>query len=180
METLGLASFECNAIIAQSKNGVIGINNNLPWNIKEDLRNFRLLTIHNIVVMGRKTYESLPVKKLDKRINIVITREPEKCKNEEDLYFGTLEQSVEYIKKLYNNSQKKIFIIGGAEIYKLFIDHYDKLYITYVDETVKGDAFTPFTDKYLEKNYKLISSSEKQSNNILNYYYKLYEKIHSL
>ena len=69
MNELGLMSYELNCIIAQSINNVIGNNNEIPWHLPNDLRQFRLLTLHNIVVMGRKTYESLPVKKLNKRIS---------------------------------------------------------------------------------------------------------------
>ena len=72
MSKLGFMSYELNAIVAQSNNNVIGVNNEIPWNLPNDLRYFRMLTLHNIVVMGRKTYNSLPVKKLNKRINIII------------------------------------------------------------------------------------------------------------
>ena len=77
-------------IIAESKNKVIGNNGDLPWKIKEDLKNFRKLTIDSIVIMGRKTYESLPVKKLGQRINIVLTRSGENKKIDDELYLSLI------------------------------------------------------------------------------------------
>ena len=74
-------------IVAFNKQGVIGVNNDLPWHLKDDLRRFQKLTKNNIVVMGRKTYESLPKRPLPNRINVVITSTPNQYENKESLYF---------------------------------------------------------------------------------------------
>ncbi len=175
MSKLGFMSYELNAIVAQSNNNVIGVNNEIPWNLPNDLRYFRMLTLHNIVVMGRKTYNSLPVKKLNKRINIVITNNPERYMNEEDLYFCKKDDAIELCKSLWQETEKKIFIIGGSEIYKMFLNDYNKIYITHVDIDIKGNAKSPFTKKYLET-YNTIYTSEVENESNINYTFKTYEK----
>ena len=140
-------------IIAESKNKVIGNNGDLPWKIKEDLKNFRKLTIDSIVIMGRKTYESLPVKKLGQRINIVLTRSGENKKIDDELYFWNVD---ECIKICEEHENRKIFVIGGSEIYKIFLKDYKKIYITRINKEIEGDTYSPITDEYLEQNYDLI------------------------
>ena len=175
MNELGLMSYELNCIIAQSNNNVIGNNNEIPWHLPNDLRQFRLLTLHNIVVMGRKTYESLPVKKLNKRINIVITTTPEKYTNEEDLFFCKKGDALSLCKSIWQETDKKIFIIGGSDIYRMFLNDYHKLYITHVDMNVKGNVKSPFTEKCLET-YKITYTSEVQNESNIDYTFKTYEK----
>ncbi len=160
-------------IIAESKNNVIGINGDLPWKIKEDLKNFRKLTIDSIVIMGRKTYESLPVKKLDQRINIVLTRSGENKKIDDELYFCDIEECVKICEEHEN---RKIFVIGGSEIYTIFLNDYKKIYMTKIDKELEGDTYNPITDEYLEQNYDLIEESEEKESNGLFYKMNSYEK----
>lgn len=119
-------------IVASDKNGVIGNNNTIPWHIPEDLKHFRQLTLNNIVVMGRKTFESLPNGPLKDRINIIITQNPNQHKNAESssVFFSNMETVFDVIK--YNNANKKVFIIGGSEIYKLFFNHCSTIHHTQV------------------------------------------------
>jgi len=160
-------------IIAESKNNVIGINGDLPWKIKEDLKNFRKLTIDSIVIMGRKTYESLPVKKLDQRINVVLTRSGENKKIDDELYFCDIEECVKICEE---HEDRKIFVIGGSEIYTMFLDDYKKIYMTKIDKELEGDTYNPITDEYLEQNYDLIEESEEKESNGLFYKMNSYEK----
>lgn len=118
-------------IIASDKNGVIGINNTIPWHIPEDLKHFRLLTINNIVVMGRKTFESLPNGPLKDRINIVITQHPHQYENTDSTIFTNMENVFDIVKQ-HNSSNKKVFIIGGSEIYNLFFNHCSIIHLTRV------------------------------------------------
>jgi len=123
-------------IVAVSKNGVIGVDNKLPWNLPEDLKRFKELTTGNVVIMGRKTYESIG-KPLPNRINIVVTRD----KN----FFvpGVLSANSLDSALLKAGGNKDIFIIGGGEIYKQSMGFVDKLYITEVDMEVEGDTTFP-------------------------------------
>lgn len=127
-----------NIIVAMDNNFLIGSKSKLPWNIPEDLKLFKTLTENNIVIMGRKTFESIG-KPLPNRINIVISKT---LKNYSDvIIFDSLEASISFGKKL----NKEIFIIGGAEIYKETIlkNLADKLCISLIKKTHYGDIFFP-------------------------------------
>lgn len=123
-------------IAAVSKNGVIGVDNKLPWDLPEDLKRFKELTTGNVVIMGRKTYESIG-KPLPNRINIVVTRD-------KDFFVpGVLSANSLDSALLKAGGNKDIFIIGGGEIYKQSMGFVDKLYITEVDMEVEGDTTFP-------------------------------------
>lgn len=127
-------------IVAKSKNGVIGVGNKLPWNLPIDLKRFKELTTGNVVIMGRKTYESIG-KPLPNRINIVITR------NKDFSVPGVLTAKSLQNALLKAGGEKDIFIIGGGEIYRQSISYSDKMYITEVDMEVEGDTTFPDIDK---------------------------------
>ena len=101
-------------IWAQDKYGGIGKNGRLPWKLPEDLKKFKRLTLNSTIIMGRKTWESLTLKPLPKRRNIVLTSNP--IKNVET--YPSIESC---IKSLNRNNIKEIFIIGGSQIYNHFI-----------------------------------------------------------
>ena len=129
-------------IAAVSNNGVIGVDNKLPWDLPEDLKRFKELTTGNVVIMGRKTYESIG-KPLPNRINIVITR------NKDFFVPDVLTANSLNSALLKAGGNKDIFIIGGGEIYKQSMDFVDKLYITEVDMEVEGDTtFPTISDKW--------------------------------
>jgi len=134
-------------IVAANNNGIIGNNNKLLWRIPEDMKKFQRLTMYNIVVMGRKTYESLPFGPLKTRINIVITSTPEKYTGQgksETVVFCSLVDCEEILKKLQTNTKKRIFIIGGAEIYKYFFSRCEHVYVTRVDtDETDGVSIAP-------------------------------------
>jgi dihydrofolate reductase len=127
-------------IAAVSNNGVIGVDNKLPWDLPEDLKRFKELTTGNVVIMGRKTYESIG-KPLPNRINIVITRNKDFFAPDV-IVTNSLESAL-----LKAGGDKDIFIIGGGEIYKQSMNFVDKLYITEVDMGVEGDTTFPTIDK---------------------------------
>lgn len=135
-------------IVATDLNNAIGYNNELLFNISEDLKRFKELTTGHFVVMGRKTYESLPKGALPKRINVVLTRdEGYDPKNPAVV----VEHNINKIINHYNNSgkqQKDLWIIGGEEIYKLFLPFTDQIYLTEVFKEVKEvDVFFPKLDE---------------------------------
>jgi dihydrofolate reductase len=136
---------EMELIVALNQDGVIGINNKIPWYIPEDLQRFKKMTEGNIVIMGRKTYESLPLNQrpLKNRLNIVLSRQKNIYDFEHDnLIFTTMDNIYDIIKENifieeeghhYDKKiKKKVFIIGGNEIYNLFINQCSIIHITEV------------------------------------------------
>ena len=158
-------------ICAVSKNNVIGNNNKLPWNISEDLKRFRELTSENIIVMGRKTYDSIG-RPLPKRENLVLSKN-KKLKIENAKVFNTPQEILDFYHK--REEEKDLFIIGGNYIYELFIEYCDYLLITFVDKEFKGDAYFPKID-WTEWE---LTNEEKKSDNQenLTYYFRDYKKI---
>lgn len=129
-------------ISAVAKNNCIGKNNTLPWTIPEDLKHFKDLTTGKIVLMGRKTWESIPerFRPLPKRTNVVITHQASYPVPEGVLVFSSIEKALAHFQG------QDVMSIGGATIYAETIDLADTLYITHVDQTVDGDAFFPVID----------------------------------
>lgn len=140
-------------IAAIGKNRELGKNNDLIWNIPEDLKFFRNVTDGHKIVMGRNTFDSLP-KMLPNRKHIVLSSrddfpsEVEVYKNLQDLLLK------------YKDSDEEIFIIGGGSIYSLFLEYCDKLYLTEIDEEDKNaSVYFPSFNKELYS-CEVISSNE--------------------
>ncbi len=125
-------------IVARARNGIIGVNGKLPWHIPADLRHFKMITQDTPMIMGRKTFESLPGL-LPGRRHIVLTRSPEW--NEEGAETAS---SVKAALVLANAPH--VSVIGGAEIYALFLDHCDRIEMTEVQADYAGDTRFPELD----------------------------------
>lgn len=119
-------------IWAESRNGIIGDSNNLVWNFKNDMDYFKKTTINNTIVMGRKTFESIGIP-LPKRRNIVMTKES----SYKNLEVMTFEEVIELSK------DERVIIVGGLQIYKLFIEYADVIYQTIIEKDYKGDTEAP-------------------------------------
>ena len=158
-------------ICAVSKNNVIGNNNKLPWSISEDLKRFRELTNENIIVMGRKTYDSIG-RPLPKRENLVLSKN-KKLKIENAKVFNTPQEILDFYHK--REEEKDLFIIGGNYIYELFIEYCDYLLITFVDKEYTGDAYFPKIDWAEWELTNEERKSDDQEN--LTYYFRDYKKI---
>ncbi len=129
-------------IAAIAQNNVIGQDGKLPWYLPEDLKHFKTLTTGHVVLMGRKTWESIPEKfrPLPNRKSIVITRQAKyNVPDEVEVY-----HSVDDALRAYPSYE--IFVIGGAEIYRQTINRVDHLEITHVDQKIDGDVFFPPID----------------------------------
>ena len=124
-------------IVAIGRNNEIGYQNNLLWRISDDLKRFKKITTNNTVIMGRKTYESLPKGALPNRTNIVISRD-KNLQYENCIMANSIEDAI-----AKSDKNKEIFIIGGEQIYKLAFPHCNKLYLTKVDEEFIADVFFP-------------------------------------
>ena len=144
---------EFHLIWAQDKNNAIGINSCLPWHIPKDLKNFKKLTLNKPIVMGRKTWDSLKIKPLPNRRNLVLSSN-QKIDNAE------VYNNINFmLNKLVNSGEKCIFIIGGAQIYKEFWDLATHLHITFISENCKNaDTFFPIKYNIIEKKFKKIKT----------------------
>ena len=141
-------------IWSQEINGGIGKDGKLPWHISEDLQNFKKLTLDSTILMGRKTWESLPIKPLPKRRNIVLS-----SKNIADVECYTSIE--ECIKKLDNNGTEKLFIIGGSTVYSNFIHRAYGLHITQVNEITEGiDTYFPVKMSQIKNEFEKINETE--------------------
>ena len=123
-------------IVAIAKDGVIGVNNTLPWHLPEDLKRFRTLTMGHHIIMGRKTYDSLG-RLLPGRTTVIVTRNID-YQIDGTIIANSLEQAI----ALCHNDDE-VFLIGGAELYQAGLELADKLYITEIDLAVAGDAYFP-------------------------------------
>jgi dihydrofolate reductase len=189
-----------NIITAIANNNVIGYNNTIPWKLSEDLKRFKSLTINNIVIMGRKTYESLGSKPLPNRINIILTNDKnykaDHCiicssLNNAVVYCGLVNNIHDYAYALYRDSgyqtatdiltgnvssvkeykEKSIFIIGGNKLYEEGLKIANRLYITNVNIDVEGDTYFP---KFDIEEWDL--QKEEHMELPIEHYYRVYDK----
>ena len=126
-------------IVAAAENGVIGRQGELPWRLSDDLRRFKTITMGKPIVMGRKTWESIG-RPLPGRQNIVITRQAGFTADGCDVV-SSVEEALQVA-----GGAEEVMIIGGSEIYALFLPHASRLYLTRVHADVEGDARLPDLD----------------------------------
>ena len=130
-------------IAARGRNGVIGAEGDLPWRLSSDLKHFKATTKGKPVIMGRKTWESLPFKPLPGRTNIVVTRQAGYAANGAQV-FTALEAALEAgAKAALADGVEEVFVIGGAQIYAETLHKADRLYLTDVDAEPEGEAVFP-------------------------------------
>lgn len=128
-------------VVAHGPNREIGLDNKLLWHISEDLKNFKKITNGKAIVMGRKTFESIG-KTLPNRKNIVLTRDPDFEAPDVDVIndpFMAFDLALDYD----DSDESELMIIGGAEIYNLYLPYVQKIYLTEVNYNGKADAFFP-------------------------------------
>ena len=156
-------------IAAISEDCGIGKNNDLLWNIPEDLKRFKRLTWGKTVIMGKKTWESLPKKPLPGRKNVVMTDVPD-----ETIVNAVTAYSLEdTLSKCAGDEE--IFIIGGGSIYRQFMPLAGRLYITHVHKSVPADIYFPEIDK---NTWKIVEKDDSGSNknDEIPYTYIIYER----
>jgi len=147
---------QVNIIASIGENRALGKKNQLLWHISEDLKRFKKITLGHPIIMGRKTYESIG-RPLPGRLNIIITRNL-KYQPQGVTVCNSVEQA---LKTASQKKYKKVFIIGGGEIYKQTIDMADKLYLTIVDGNFEADIFFP---EYEEK-FQLVEKTAATDTN---------------
>ncbi|GAA5315856.1 MAG: dihydrofolate reductase [Candidatus Pelagadaptatus aseana] len=129
-------------IVAQSSNRVIGIENQLPWHLPEDLKYFKSVTLGKPVIMGRKTYDSIG-RPLPGRKNIVITRQPD-WQADGVVAVNDLASAVTMAREeAGRQGVAEVMVIGGAQIYAEALPMAQRIYVTRVDVELEGDAFFP-------------------------------------
>lgn len=160
-------------IAAIDENNALGNKNKLLCSIPEDLSRFRTITEERPIIMGRKTYESLGSNPLPNRMNIVISKNPEKYDKKGIIVVGSFEQALKMAKKI---DREQVFVIGGAEIYKQAMEVADALIITHILQKFKNaDCYFP---KISSKKWKkTLEEPIKESRNGIKFQYIQYEKI---
>ena len=162
-------------VVALSNNNVIGVDNNLPWSLKTDLAHFKDYTTNKIIVMGRKTFESIG-KPLPNRKNLIISNTLNEI-NGANIYKST-EEAIKNAKEMCINNEiyNEIVIIGGGYLFRDTLKITNKLVLTEVDCEIDGDVFYPRVN--LEE-WNQVSAKKflKDSNNDFNFVVKVYEKL---
>lgn len=148
-------------VVAMDQQRCIGKGNDLPWHIPADLKHFKAITQGGVVVMGRKTLESMG-RTLPKRVNWVITRDPDWSFEGTKVAYSiedALSQAVADVQT--SEKPESIFIIGGGEIFKQTMNIADRLELTHVELDVQGDAYYP----EIPIEFKKVSSEKQQDEN---------------
>ncbi|RCW52395.1 dihydrofolate reductase [Halanaerobium sp. ST460_2HS_T2] len=156
-------------IAAMDQNYLIGKNNEIPWNLPEDLKYFKEITMGAPIIMGRKTFESIGFP-LPGRRNIILTRNKDYSADGCEII-----HSLEEILTMFLESKEEAFIIGGAEIYNFFLPYSEKLYLTIIEHEFSGDTYFPEIDW---RNWDKIKEKKgiKDSKNPYQYAYHIYQR----
>jgi dihydrofolate reductase len=158
-------------IVAQAENRAIGLNGDMPWHLRGDLKRFKTLTMGHPVVMGRRTWESLPKRPLVGRRNIVFSQSEDFAPEGAEVV-----RSANDLFDLLHNCDEEVFIIGGGRIYNMLMPWVNRLYITWVHkEFPEADTFFPVIDlsEFTKVNETERMTDEKSS---LEFSYAEYDK----
>ena len=157
-------------IVAKAKNNIIGKDNKLIWHLPADLKRFKQLTSGHVIIMGRKTFESLGTV-LPNRKHVVFTQNNDFVVDNENV---EVVHSMLEIKEYIDNDEEN-FVIGGAMIYNLLMPHVTKMYVTEINQDFEGDTFFPKINEDVWK----VTEREKgvtDENNKLEYEFVTYER----
>lgn len=146
-------------IAALNRRRVIGRNGKIPWHIPEDRQRFKELTTGHTVLMGRKTYESIG-KPLSERRNVVLTSQNLSAVE----HYHSLHKALTVLK-----NEEKVFVIGGAEIYKQTIEQAEELLLTVVENDEFGDTFFPHYESLLKRKFTLVEELQRNGYSFLRY-----------
>ena len=161
-------------IVAASDNDVIGRGGSLPWRQAADLRHFRDTTRGHVVIMGRRTFESIG-RALPDRVNIVVSRQ-DGYKAAGCLTAPSLDAALDLARAHEKSEEGEAFVIGGADLYRTALEKADRLYLTRVHASILGDVFFPPLNQNLFKVSKLKELPADEHNDYPTSFY-LYERI---
>ena len=167
-------------IVAHDINKGIGVNNKLPWSIKEEMEHFKLLTMGKAVIMGRNTFESLGGKTLPHRTNIIVTSRGNEYQweirqkyNAPAFVFTTLEEAIEFAKNINN----EVMIIGGSRMYDAAKDIVSRVYATEILQKFECDKFFLYPNRMREIYQSPIHNYlDRNSGNHVELVYKIFSK----
>ncbi|WP_027063351.1 dihydrofolate reductase [Mesoplasma seiffertii] len=130
-------------IWAQTADGVIGSQNQLPWKIKAEMEHFRKTTLNHAVLMGSATFVGMGYRALKDRLNYVLTRDPNRFESyaKENLRF--IKDYQPLIEEYLHNPNKDLYVIGGAQVFELFFDNCDELLCSIIKKPYLGDVYIP-------------------------------------
>lgn len=154
-------------IAAMAANRVIGRDNQLPWHLPEDLQHFKRLTLGHHLIMGRKTFDSIG-RPLPGRTTVIVTRQADYVSPPGCLVANSLEQAFDLCK-----AEERVFVVGGADIYRQALAAAGIMYLTEVNVTVEGDAYFP---EFSLEEWQVVERDEKQ-NETLQYAFVNYRRI---
>lgn len=157
-------------IVAKSQNNVIGKDNKLPWHLKDDLQNFKKITMGHHILMGRKTFESIG-KPLPGRLSLVLSSDT-KPVQDNLVWFSSIWRAIKYAERA---GETELFIIGGEKIFKSALAIADRIYLTEIEADVDGDVYFP---QLSLKNWNNVSEQgfEKNAENDFNFTAKILDR----
>lgn len=147
-------------IVAIAENGAIGKDNDLIWHLSDDLKRFKAITTGHTIIMGRKTFESLPKGALPNRSNVVLTHD--KTLNYPNCL---MVNSIEEIIEKYDSDSEEHFVIGGGHLYQALLPYARRIYLTRVHQNFEADVFFPeidFKDWIMESEEKHAASEKNE------------------
>lgn len=156
-------------VVARARNGVIGRDGGLPWRLRSDLQRFKAVTIGKPCIMGRRTWESLPLKPLPGRLNLVLSKD-ESFTAKGALVCTTLDEAVEIGREqAMDDGVDEICVIGGTALFEMALPRAKRLYLTEVEAAPEGDAvFPPFDEgAWVEVSSEAVPAGEKDDHDFV-------------
>ena len=160
-------------VVARARNGVIGKDGGLPWRLRSDLQRFKAVTIGKPCIMGRKTWESLPLRPLPGRLNVVLTRDEgwgEDGQAKGALVCRTLDEAIEIARETaMDDGVDEICVIGGTALFEAALPRAKRLYLTEVEAEPEGDAVFPAFDEgaWREVSSEAVTAGEKDDHDFV-------------
>jgi len=149
------------AIVAHDPHLLIGAEGGLPWHYSEDLKRFKRITMGHPLLMGRKVFDELNHKPLPGRENVVLSRS---VTFEQAPTFADVEEALAYL-----SNNEWVFVIGGAEIYRMLLPRCDYLYVTYIHRAYKGDTYFPEYRDQISTLWEPVSREEHEEFSFVDY-----------
>ena len=156
-------------VVARARNGVIGKDGGLPWRLRSDLQRFKAVTMGKPCIMGRRTWESLPLKPLPGRLNLVLSKD-ESFTAKGALVCTTLDEAVEIARETaQEDGVDEICVIGGTALFAMALPRAKRLYLTEVEAEPEGEAVFPAFDEgaWVEVSSEAVSAGEKDDHDFV-------------
>ncbi|MDF9823893.1 dihydrofolate reductase [Breznakia sp. PF5-3] len=149
-------------VVAMGDNRVIGKDGWMPWNLPEDLKTFRSITLNHDIVMGKTTFINMK-KPLPKRHTYVVTRNKEYAYDHEDV---SIVHDFDKLLKAYQEKEATLYVCGGAKVYEYALPYVDEMWISLVDDHYEGDTFFPAFD---EQDFIVVTKEKKEGFTLIHY-----------